>query len=156
MTGNEPSVNRSTLARATAPTRARTARPATQKDSLNAGAGGIGFGTLTVWTAQQVGTNTAWGQLLMYAAPFLSVVLGAVVLFLLSGMNMFALVRTAKKSRKALAQLRDSPNVSAEVKAEIQSNIDEIDRRLSSAHLARVQWVSTFGQRWQSKVDEPG
>src|SRR4051812_25900041 len=48
----------------------------TQRASVDAGLGGIGGGTGMIAIAQLIGTDTLWGNVILYVAPTVSVVAG--------------------------------------------------------------------------------
>lgn len=94
--------------------------------------------------ADQVGVHTVPGQVLIYLAPAVTVVAGALLYQLKLRADWFNEQSQVRRARKILeAQLR-SQHASAEHKAEIRSMLEELDRSVAAAHLARVKSLAGF------------
>jgi hypothetical protein len=114
-------------------TRKGTDREASSRNSINAGLGGVGGGTGLVAIADRVGVHTVLGQVLIYSAPAITVIAGALLYQLKLRADWFNEQSQVKRARKVLeAQLR-SPHASEEHKAEIRLMLEELDRSVAAA-----------------------
>ncbi|GAA0335620.1 hypothetical protein NE235_14840 [Actinoallomurus spadix] len=116
--------------------------------------GGVGGGTALIAAAQHIGTDKTWGQVLLYLSPMVSVALGSVIYYCFAQMNWMVLVFEVKRAKRTLLEQLEDPNVSDQVKEDIRRDLDEIDRRLSSARLARVRAASKSMDKWLAKSTE--
>ncbi len=125
-------------------TRKGSDREASSRNSINAGLGGVGGGTGLVAIAGQVGTHTVLGTVLVYSAPAVTVIAGAFLYQLKIRADWFNEQSQVKRARKVLEAQLSSPHASAEHKADIRSMLEELDRSVAAAHLARIKSLASF------------
>ncbi|MEU0794514.1 hypothetical protein ABZ342_31025 [Amycolatopsis sp. NPDC005961] len=106
---------------------------------LQAGIGGAGGGTIMVTIAQAFGTHTVHGQIILYAAPTVSVIAGAVFFELKFRAERMTEKSRIKAARKTLVKQKEDPNTTASYKQELDKMIEEIDRTVANAEVARVK-----------------
>lgn len=124
-------------------TRSRNLSVAPQRPSVNAGLGGATGGTGIIGIAQVVGVHTLLGEILLYAAPTVSVVAGTVAYQLQSQANWLNELWEIKRARRTLLKQLISPGVSDETKAKIRQMIDELDHTLAEMQLSRVKVIAS-------------
>lgn len=124
-----------------------------RRNGISAGLGGVGSGTGLVGIAHLVGLTTVAGQVLLYVAPVLAVVFGALVYQLEQWATWYGeqiqarLDRRAheergleiKRARKTLEDQLNDPNVSDESKRNMKTLLDQMDRVVAEAELAHVK-----------------
>lgn len=109
------------------------------RKTLQAGIGGAGGGTIMVAVAQAAGTDTLLGQVILYAAPTASVIAGALFYELKFRAERMTQKSHVKAARKTLVKQLSDPNTSDKYKQELATMIEELDRTVANAELARVK-----------------
>ncbi len=91
--------------------------------------------------AQHVGVNTVLGQVLIYAAPVVSVVAGAVLYQLKLRAGWYNERSQVKSARKTLEKQLKNPRTSEEHKARIRTMLEKLDHSAAAAELARIKFL---------------
>ena len=123
------------------PARRQDGWEVSSQNSINAGLGGVGGGTGIVAIAQQVGVHTVLGQILLYAAPMVSVVAGAVLYQLKLRVDWYNERSQVKSARKTLEKQLRNPHTSEEHKAKIRTMLEKLDHSAAAAELARIKFL---------------
>jgi hypothetical protein len=111
------------------------------RPSARASIGGVGGGTGLVAIAQSVGSDTTLGAILLYLAPTVSFVVGALLLYLETQASRFLERRVIKGARKTLqAQLEDR-HTSVEHKARIRAMLEEMETSVAWRELERARII---------------
>jgi hypothetical protein len=108
-------------------------------NSINAGVGGVGSGTGIVAIAQAVGVHSIIGQILIYAAPAVSVIAGTLVGQLSLEAELYIERWQSNRARKILEQQLRCPHTSDDHKAKIRRSLEELDRSVVASELARIR-----------------
>jgi hypothetical protein len=119
--------------------RRRATSEMTSRNRINAGIGGVGGGTGLVAIGQQIGPHTVLGQVVIYVAPAVSVILGAAIYQLKQWADWYnekAIVRRARKTLEG--QLKNS-HTSDEFKVKIRAMLEDLDHAVAEAEVARVK-----------------
>ena len=106
-----------------------------------AGVGGASSGTLLLTFAQQAGVNTLLGEVLLYSAPTVAVISGALMLVFKNQVSLWTERWTVRQAIKTLTKQLNDPNVSDAQKAKTRSFLDEVHQAVAEAELARVKAV---------------
>lgn len=119
-----------------------TLRPVDAKPNrTRATIGGVGSGTGIVAIAQAVGPTTTLGAILLYLAPAISYLIGAVVFFIEVQASQFLERRMVKSARKTLREQLENSAMSREHKARIRRKLEQLEESLADAELARVKQI---------------
>lgn len=127
--------------------RFRKGQVAEQK-TIGAGIGGASSGTAMVAIANVVGTDKAWGQVLLYAAPTISVILGT-ILYQLQKQAAFYSERLdvrrdrakIERARKTVERQLAADRISEARRAELVKELEDLDRAELARELADVPWA---------------
>jgi len=117
---------------------ARSPRISSQS-SINAGIGGAGGGTGLVAIAQAVGLHTVLGEVLLYIAPAVSVIAGAIFYQVKLQANWYGERWQIKRARKTLERQLSYPHTSEEHKSQIRKMLEELDQVVANAELNRIK-----------------
>lgn len=107
--------------------------------SINAGIGGVGGGTGLVAIAQAIGTRTMPGEILVYAAPMVSVIAGTIFYQLKLQVDWYGERWQIKRARKTLERQLQYPHTSEEHKSRIRKMLEELDHSVATAELNRIK-----------------
>lgn len=127
--------------------RRQTGAETSSYNSINAGLGGVGGGTSIVAIAQQVGVHTVLGQVLIWAAPAVSVIAGAMLYQLKFRVDWYNERSQVKRARRTLEEQLRYPHTSEEHKAKIREMLEELDHSAAAAELARIKFFGSSGGR---------
>jgi hypothetical protein len=104
-----------------------------------AGVGGVGAGTGLVAIAQVIGPSTVVGSILLYLAPALAFVAGAIFFYLQTQISRYFERRVFRIAMKTLESQLDNPRTSTTHKAKIRKMLEEMEIAVASAELGRVK-----------------
>jgi hypothetical protein len=132
----------------------RPTRAASSPNKLNAGFSGTGVGTALIAIAQQVGTYTLPGLILVYCAPAIAIVFGvAVDQFQLWTLRIReqSVIKDARKTIES--QLKD-PNTSPAHKEELKSMLEGLGKEIAENKMIQVRTI--FGRAQDIPAVERG
>jgi len=123
-------------------TRADADHKVMKPNSTRASIGGIGSGTGLVAIAHALGPHSTLGLVLLYLAPAISVVAGAVLYYLEVQASRYLQNRVIASARKTLERQLDNNRTSASHKQRIRKMLEELEEAEASNELERVKIVA--------------
>ncbi|AGL14704.1 hypothetical protein L083_1194 [Actinoplanes sp. N902-109] len=91
--------------------------------------------------AQVIGTDTIWGNVILYVAPTVSVVAGIVFYQVRLQASWYAERWQIRRARKTLEGQLSNQNASEAHKSRIKEMIEELDRAVAEAELSRIKSI---------------
>ncbi|TJZ95066.1 hypothetical protein [Actinacidiphila oryziradicis] len=134
-----------------AATRRRTsATQSTQRKKIAAGVGGASTGTLMLSLAHIVGTQTAWGVVLTWAAPSAGAMTGVVIALAKSQWELALMRWNERQDRKAderafqrdlkiVEKYAEDPTLSDENRAALKREVQEAKKLWADRHMDRIR-----------------
>ncbi len=89
--------------------------------------------------AQAVGLHTVLGEVLLYIAPAVSVIAGAIFYQVKLQANWYGERWQIKRARKTLERQLSYPHTSEEHKSQIRKMLEELDQVVANAELNRIK-----------------
>ena len=119
-------------------------RAAPPPNRLNAGVGGAGGGTLLIAIAQNLGTYTTPGLILVYCTPAIAIVFGFASDQIQSWGLRIREQSVIKDARKTIERQLNDPNTSPAHKEELKSMLEGLGKEIGENKLIQVRTV--FGR----------